>query len=556
MSFLPRRHRDVTFNRLPTAGNYLMKINVRRSLILICLLAAVLWPAATQAQFTFTTNNGALTVTHFSFTIPVAVIPAITNGMPVVSIGDSAFYQKSTLASVTIPYGITNIGNSAFLLCGLTNVAIPDSVASVGSNLFYNCTSLINALLGTNLLNIGTNMFYGCTKLVGVSMSSGATNIGDGAFYSCSSLTNLVIANGVIGIGNSAFKSCSKLTSLTIPDTTIGIGNSAFQSCASLTNAPMGTNVISIGSSAFSGTSLTNIIVPDGVASIGDSAFGGCSKLIYASIGNGVTNMGNQVFAGDTSLASVLIGTNVISIGLNTFNVCTSLTNIIIPNSVTYIGPNSFYNCANLPRINVPAGVTNIDGIGVFGYCRHLTAIMVDPLNKFYSSVDGVFFDKSQATLIICPEGKAGSYTVPESVTSIGGSAFFQCSGLTGIYFQSNAPIFGSSAFSGDTATIYYLPGTTGWGATYGSLPTVLWNPQAQTGDDSFGVLNNQFGFNITGSSNLVIVVEAATNLSSAVWSPVSTNTLNTFTGTNGSSYFSDPQWTNFPGRFYRFRSP
>ena len=81
-------------------------------------------------------------------------------------------------------------------------------------------------------------------------------------------------------------------------------------------------------------------------------------------------------------------------------------------------------------------------------------------------------------------------------------------------------------------------------------LPTVLWNPQVQN-DASFGVQTNQFGFNITGSSNLVIVVEACTNLANPVWQPVQTNTL-----TGGSSYFSDPQWTNYPARFYRLRSP
>ena len=104
-------------------------------------------------------------------------------------------------------------------------------------------------------------------------------------------------------------------------------------------------------------------------------------------------------------------------------------------------------------------------------------------------------------------------------------------------------------------ATVYYLPGTTNWGTTFGGRPTVLWNPQAQS-DASFGVRANQFGFNIIGSSNLVIVVEACTNFTNPVWQPVQTNTLNTFVGTNGSAYFSDPAWTNYPGRFYRFRSP
>jgi len=86
---------------------------------------------------------------------------------------------------------------------------------------------------------------------------------------------------------------------------------------------------------------------------------------------------------------------------------------------------------------------------------------------------------------------------------------------------------------------------------TYPLFITPPPNPQVQTSDASFGVRTNRFGFNITGTSGLVIVVEACTNLADPIWSPVGTNTL-----TSGLSYFSDPQWTNYPGRFYRLRSP
>ena len=102
-----------------------------------------------------------------------------------------------------------------------------------------------------------------------------------------------------------------------------------------------------------------------------------------------------------------------------------------------------------------------------------------------------------------------------------------------------------------NNVTVYYLPGTTGWGPTFAFRPTALWKPQVQTSDASFGVRTNRFGFNIAWASDLVIVVEACTNLANPVWSPVGTNTL-----TGGSSYFSDAQWTNYPARFYRLRSP
>jgi hypothetical protein len=79
----------------------------------------------------------------------------------------------------------------------------------------------------------------------------------------------------------------------------------------------------------------------------------------------------------------------------------------------------------------------------------------------------------------------------------------------------------------------------------------VLWNPQVQTIGANFGVQSNQFGFTISGSSNLVLVVEACTNLVDPVWVAVGTATL-----TGGSSSFSDPQWTNYPARFYRLGPP
>jgi len=95
------------------------------------------------------------------------------------------------------------------------------------------------------------------------------------------------------------------------------------------------------------------------------------------------------------------------------------------------------------------------------------------------------------------------------------------------------------------------LPGTTGWTSTFDGRPTVLWNPQVQTTSASFGVRTNRFGFNITGTINIPIVVEASTNPANRNWLPLQGCIL-----TNGSVYFSDPQWTNYHARFYRIRSP
>ena len=85
----------------------------------------------------------------------------------------------------------------------------------------------------------------------------------------------------------------------------------------------------------------------------------------------------------------------------------------------------------------------------------------------------------------------------------------------------------------------------------FGGLPTALWNPTIQTANAAFGVLNNHFGFTITGTTNIPIVVEGSANLATTSWTALQTCTL-----TNGSVYFSDPTWTNYATRFYRIRSP
>ena len=87
--------------------------------------------------------------------------------------------------------------------------------------------------------------------------------------------------------------------------------------------------------------------------------------------------------------------------------------------------------------------------------------------------------------------------------------------------------------------------------STNTGLPVVLWTPQVLTTDASFGVRTNQFGFTITWASGMTVVVEASSSLVNPTWIPLATNIL-----TSSSVYFSDPQWKNYPTRFYRLRWP
>ena len=129
-----------------------------------------------------------------------------------------------------------------------------------------------------------------------------------------------------------------------------------------------------------------------------------------------------------------------------------NLTSVATPNSVTSIGDSAFGGCTSLTNFTIGNSVTNI-GNEAFQYCTNLMAITVDAFNSFYSSVDGVLFNKSTNMLIQYPDGHAGSsYTIPNSVTIIGDFAFELCINLTS--FRSATTLSASGTGRSDTAPV------------------------------------------------------------------------------------------------------
>jgi hypothetical protein len=171
------------------------------------------------------------------------------------SIGDYAFYGCSSLASITIPDGVTSIETYAFYDCfSLASITIPDGVTSIETYAFYNCYSLASITIPNTVTSIGINAFYGCSSLASITIPDGVTSIGNTAFYNCSSLASITIPDGVTSIDSGVFQCCYSLASITIPDGVTSIGFSTFISCYSL----------------------ASITIPDGVTSIGNTAFSGC----------------------------------------------------------------------------------------------------------------------------------------------------------------------------------------------------------------------------------------------------------------------------------------
>ncbi|MHC1764595.1 MAG: leucine-rich repeat domain-containing protein [Verrucomicrobiia bacterium] len=540
----------------------------------LILLLMVAFAVVAQEQFQYTTNSGTITITGGCPNDPdgVVTIPETIKGLPVSSIGDGAFFACTSLVSLTIPHSVTSIEESAFV----------------------NCTSLTSVTLGEGVTNVGPHAFRGCTNLTSITIPNSVTCIERYAFLGCTSLTNATVSSSVTTIESAAFRGCSSLSSITVPKNVINLGIGAFDDCASLMAITV--DVLNPAYSSLDG------ILFDKLQTALIKYPGG--KAGSYTIPNTVTNLTG--YSGKFADSSPFSG-------------CTGLTSLTIPSSVTNIGWLAVWQCTSLTNVTIPSSVISIDHFALYS-CSSLMAIEVDSLNPYYSSLDGILFDKLQTELIDFPEGRGGGYTIPKSVTSIGGRAFLYCTNLTSVTIGESVTNIGGGAFEGCTSltsvtigksvttigmdtfhtcsgltsvtipgsvtsigngafnwcislrsayfegqppsleaggvfdpqflpTIYYLPGTTGWGSRLGGCPTALWLPEVQTADPTFGVQTNGFGFTISWASYRVVVVEAADDLSKPTWTPVSTNIL-----TGGTSYFSDSQSVTQPSRFYRVR--
>ena len=213
------------------------------------------------------------------------------------------------------------------------------------------------------------------------------------------SIKSVVIQEGRTSIGNSAFYNCNNLTSIEIPDSVTSIGNEAFYDCEDL----------------------TSIEIPNSVTSIGNYAFYNCDSLTSIEIPNSVTSIGTYAFYD-----------------------CDKLTNIEIPNSVTSIGEKTFYSCNNLTSVIIPNSITTI-GERAFLDCKNIETIVVSDENTIYDSRNNcnAIIETSTNKLIL----GCKNTIIPNSVTSIGDYAFYDCDDLTSIEIPNSVTSIGSYAF-------------------------------------------------------------------------------------------------------------
>ena len=161
-----------------------------------------------------------------------------------------------------------------------------------------------------------------------------------------------------------------------------------------------------------------------------------------------VSSIYQFAFADCDSLISINLPNTITEIGPSAFGECTHLTTISLPNSLQNIESSAFGMCYSLVSINIPSSVNNITSTA-FVQCTRLTSINVDASNSNYTSLNGVLYDKTMDTLICCPGGTTGVFTIPSSVSVLAYAAFRNCIQLTSIIFPNSITNISPNAFMG-----------------------------------------------------------------------------------------------------------
>lgn len=424
-------------------------------------------------------------------------------GKGITSIGASAFENCTSLEIIELEEGITSINGYAFYGCtSLKELELPKSLKSIGENAFEGCTSLQKVTAYPKLTSLKNTSFRKCSALTirgyegsyiqkyatekeipfesmgkwgtcgysaewhlidGTLTISGANNMADysetnKAPWTGLNITKIVVEKYVSTIGNYAFADLCNVTEITLPNTVYEIGDYAFKNCAGLKSIeiPDSLELGIISEGMFYGcTSLETIKLPDNIQKIENLAFANCKSLRSFIVPKDVTQISEGTFLNCESLSNIILGDEITSIGNSAFIGC-NLTEIQLPSGIESIGEDAFAR-NKFTEIIIPSGVSKL-GAGAFSGCELLQSISVEENNNNFSASNGVLYDKAGTTLLLCPGGKEGSYTLPRRTTEIVESAFEGCKKITELILPSGLTTIGSKAFSGMNLTTVELP--------------------------------------------------------------------------------------------------
>lgn len=341
-------------------------------------------------------------------------------------------------------YPVSKIGDRVFnnYKYTLTSVQIPDTVTEIGSNAFYNCTSLKSVTIQDNKPS--------CVK-----------KIGRQAFMFCSELTDIPILDSVTEIDSEAFHHCEELDTVTIPEGVTSVADGMFSYCYSLHTVTLSDSVTAIEERAFTGTALTQIHIPANVAQIGTDAFSECFALSaitsdsesYPSIDNVLyEKAANDDYAlirypSRREDPAFKIPNGVTRIETHAFDCCSYLASVKMPDSVVSIGTGAFMNCPALQDIEFSCRTTKLPE-SVFAGCISLKSI--DIPEGITQILDDAFAGCEQLERI----------AIPSSVTKIPESAFSSCESLKTVEYSGSRSQWNAIFTDSGLQNVHVAPGS------------------------------------------------------------------------------------------------
>ncbi len=445
----------------------------------------------------------ALTVVHIdSMALLCGII--VSGSSYLLSYADELYVNNELVTELTIPSGITSIGEGALSGCGaITSVVVPSSVTAIGRFAFDGCENLESVTLPNSLTSIGDYAFRDCISLTEINIPDGVTEIGSQVFYQCESLASITLPSGITDIGYEAFAYCESLVSIDMPSELTSIGKGAFLCCRTLTSIVIPSKVTSIGDFAFDGCeklyevyNLSSLEIIKGDTSLGYVGYyaleiydslsepskitvtsDGCVfyedeenvYTLYTYVGNEANlvlpdsidgqsyTIKDRAFEKCDSLVSVTISSGVTAIGHEAFYYCPNLIEVIIANGVKTIGDSAFRDCISLESITIPDSVTSI-GEYAFSQCGLKS---VELGNSLESIGYGVFEYCRELTSIAIPDSvkvisgyafygcQSLSSVTMNNVTNIGNYAFCRCDNLISITIPESVTSIGDYAFNG-----------------------------------------------------------------------------------------------------------
>ena len=374
--------------------------------------------------------------------------------LTVKAIGDSAFYNCPLVTKVNLSNDIESIGNYAFYNCSSINqfnsdvvgqLIAPASCLTIGQNAFQNLSSITDIVVSNATTSIRSNAFSGCTSLesiaipfVGESVSSSST------FSSIFGTVPATLKNVTITLDNSipndAFRGLANLESIVIPDSVTFIGQYAFYNCSSLKRLNSNTDGV--------------FNIPLGVVEIRIYTFYKCSLAEEISLSNDVTYISQNAFAGCPLVSRfnsnidghLIIPTSCTSIGVGAFSGMVLITDLIVADNVTTISSEAFRGFDSLVNVYLPFVGNTLSNNGsadqnVFGYIfGYTTSSNVEGTTNSYSNVY-YYIPQTIKNVVVTVQTVVPAYafrncsfietiTIPDSTTSIGGFAFYNCSSL------------------------------------------------------------------------------------------------------------------------------